>query len=77
VLDLATGTVTLPIELDRSDILQRIDFSAEGDRILFSKMDDNGAGPSSLWSVNVDGSDLRRLVTGTAQGDWFSPSQTR
>jgi Tol biopolymer transport system component len=77
VLDLETGTVTLPIELDRTDILQRIDFSAEGDRILFSKMDDNGAGPSSLWSVNVDGSDLRRLVTGTAQGDWFSPSQTR
>ena len=77
VLDVATGTVTLLTEMDGSDMLSVIEFSPEGDRILFSRTEDGGAGVSSLWSVNADGSDLRRLVAGTAWGDWLSPSQTR
>ena len=37
--------------------------------ILFSK---NGRMvESSLWSVGVDGSDLRLLVAGTSQGEWL------
>ena len=51
-----------------------IDLCPEGDRILFSR---TGSGVSSPSSVNVDGSDLRRLVAGTAWGDWLSPSPTR
>jgi hypothetical protein len=53
------------------------EFSPEGDRILLSRTGDRGRGVSSLWSDNADDSDLRRLVAGTAWGDWFSLSQTR
>jgi hypothetical protein len=37
VVDLATGTVTLLVETDGSDMLSVLDFSPEGDRILFSR----------------------------------------
>jgi Tol biopolymer transport system component len=85
VVDLATGTVALLVETDGSDMLSALDFSPEGDRILFSRLKDRGEGVSSLWSVNADGSDLRRLVTGTtwrlvtgiAWGDWQSVGPTR
>jgi Tol biopolymer transport system component len=59
---------------DRSESLAVIDFSPEGDRILFSRTTDS---ESSLWSVKADGSDLRHLVAGTASGDWLSPRPTR
>jgi Tol biopolymer transport system component len=79
VLDMATGTVTLLAEADGSELeteayflLSVIDFSPEGDRILFARMEDG----DSLWSINVDGSDPRRLVAGTAWGDWLSPGPT-
>jgi Tol biopolymer transport system component len=85
VVDLATGTVALLVETDGSDMLSALDFSPEGDRILFSRLEDGGEGVSSLWSINADGSDLRRLVTGTtwrlvtgiAWGDWQSVGPTR
>jgi Tol biopolymer transport system component len=82
LLDVATGTVTLLTKTDGSDMLSvfaggPFEFSPEGDRILFSRTEDEGAGASSLWSVNVDSSDLRRLVTGTAWGDWSSSGQPR
>ena len=77
VLDVASGTVTLLAEVDGSDLetdvyflLSVIDFSPEGDRILFARMAD------SLWSINADGSDPRRVVAGSAWGDWLSPSPT-
>jgi Tol biopolymer transport system component len=76
VLDVATGSVTLLTEGERGTVLSVIGFSPEGDRILFSRTEDEGAGASSLWSIDVDGSDLRRLVAGTASGDWWSPTQT-
>jgi Tol biopolymer transport system component len=72
ILDVATGTVTLLVESGASDYLSIIDFSPEADQILFSRSDDR-SGRSSLWTVNADGSDLQRLVAGTAWGDWFSP----
>jgi Tol biopolymer transport system component len=68
VVDVASGTVTLLAETDGSDYLSVLDFSPEGDRILFSRTD--GGGYGSLWSFRADGSDLRRLVTGTYWGDW-------
>jgi Tol biopolymer transport system component len=76
VLDVATGTVTLLTESEGSEWLSVIEFSPEGDRVLFSRTEDGGSGVSSLWSVNADGSDVRRLVAGTAWGDWLSPTQT-
>jgi Tol biopolymer transport system component len=81
LIDVPTGTVTLLANVDGSDVLLYIaggafEFSPEGDRILFSRTEDEGTGASSLWSVNADGSDLRRLVAGTALGDWLSPSPT-
>jgi Tol biopolymer transport system component len=76
VLDVATGMVTLVTEAEASDMLEVIDFSLEGDRILFSRIEDRQLGEASLWSVNTDGSDLRRLVAGTAWGDWLSPGPT-
>ena len=77
VVDVATGTVTLLAEKDGSDMLSVLDFSPDADRILFSRAEDQGSGPTSLWSVNADGSHPRRLVTGTAWGDWLSPNPTR
>ena len=74
VLDVATGTAMLLTEVHGSDMLSAIDFSPQGDRILFSR-EDNGAGATSLWSVDVDGSDLRRVVARAAWGDWLSPTQ--
>jgi Tol biopolymer transport system component len=75
LVDVATGTVTLLIEPDGSALLSVIEFSPDGDRILFSKTEDQGTGANSLWSVKVDGSNLRRLVAGTDLGDWLSPTQ--
>jgi Tol biopolymer transport system component len=77
VLDVATGAETLLAEAGDSDWLDVIEFSPEGDRILFSRMDDRGRGESSLWSINADGSGRRHLVSGTTWGDWQSLSQTR
>jgi WD40 repeat protein len=76
VLDLANGTETLLAEADRPDMLQVIDFSPEGDRIHFTRMKDGRWEVGSLWSINVDGSDPRRLITETAWGDWLSPGPT-
>jgi Tol biopolymer transport system component len=68
VVDLATRTVTLLAEAYGDALLSVIDFSPEGDRILFSRPEGKG----SLWSVDVDGTDPRRLVSGT-WGDWQPP----
>jgi hypothetical protein len=83
VLDVATGRMTVLVEAGGSVMLSGaasapFEFSPEGDRILFSGTEvEDGTFAYSLWSVNVDGSDLRRLVARTAMGDWLSPSQTR
>jgi Tol biopolymer transport system component len=80
VLDVATGTATLLTEVHGSNLspveargLTRvIDFSPQGDRILFLS---SHLGATSLWSVDVNGSDLRRVVARAAWGDWLSPTQ--
>ena len=60
ILDMATGTVTLLTEGNARETLDVIEFSPEGDRILFTRWDADGG--NSLRSIGVDGSDLRRLV---------------
>ena len=77
VLDVATGRATMLAEMDRSEALEAIEFSPEGERILFSRAEYSGAPVGSLWSINADGSNPRRLVTGTTWGDWHSLSQAR
>jgi Tol biopolymer transport system component len=78
VLDVATGEVTsLVADAGGSDLLWVIEFSPEGDQILFSRAEDMGQGVSSLWSIRADGSELRRLVTGTGSGDWQPLSLAR
>ena len=68
VRDIATGMATSLVS--GSDLLQVIEFSPEGDQILFSRMEDPDSSVSSLWSINADGSDLRRLVSGIQWADW-------
>jgi Tol biopolymer transport system component len=70
VLDVATGSVTLLTEAERGTYLGVIEFSPQGDRILFSRTGSTEeASESSLWSIGVDGSDLRRLVDGVVWAD--------
>lgn len=80
VVDVVTGEVTSLTMGGSELILNVIEFSPEGDRILFSRTENSGRGnylrQSSLWSINADGSDARRLVTGTVWGDWQSLSPT-
>jgi Tol biopolymer transport system component len=78
VLDVATGTVSLLTQFDEPSSIEVIGFSPEGDRILLSNRVDDGsdAGLTSLYVIDADGSDLRRLVTGAGWGDWHAPSAT-
>jgi Tol biopolymer transport system component len=76
----ATGTVALLAKLDPSETGSSvIEFSPEGDRILLARAADRGRGVISLWSIDADGSNLRRLVARTAwnTGDWQSLGPTR
>lgn len=73
VLDVATGTTSLN-EVDGLKDLYVIEFSPQGDRILFYGQE--GGSEHALWSVNIDGSDLRRLVAGIGSGDWSPRGET-
>ena len=75
VIDLASGVVTPLAGTGGTDSLRALEFSPGGDRILFSRAD-RLYEEISLWTVNADGSGLRRLVPGTTWGDWQSPSPT-
>jgi Tol biopolymer transport system component len=71
VLDVATGRVTREAEGERGTSLRVLGLSPHGDRILLSKFKARGGEPS-LWSVGVDGSDPRLLVSGVWEGDWVT-----
>lgn len=68
-----SGSVTL-LSVERGTDLRVLGFSPDGDRILFSKNEQpqRGGDAGELWSIRVDGSDARLLVTGTIDGDWRS-----
>jgi len=54
------------VDVTRSERLHVIEFSPDGERILFTRSDADGT-RSSLWSIGADGSDLRRVLDGI---DW-------
>jgi Tol biopolymer transport system component len=68
IIDAATGSVTLLVEAERGTPLSIIGFSPQGDRLLYAMGDGEGAA-TGLWSVGVDGSDARLLVSGTTEGE--------
>jgi Tol biopolymer transport system component len=70
VLEVATGAVAPLADIggDAPVPGSMLEFSPEGDQILFTRTD--GTGARSLWSVHTDGSDLHRLVAGADGGDW-------
>jgi Tol biopolymer transport system component len=73
ILDVATGSTTLVVEGKPRTVFGMIGFSPDGGRFLFSQIEDRGKGEPSLWSVDLDGSDLQLVVEGTAEGDWLTP----
>ncbi|MBA2953728.1 hypothetical protein GON03_05320 [Nocardioides sp. MAH-18] len=75
VLDVTSGSVRTLADMGRSEMFHYIEFSPEGDQILFSRTD--AARTPSLWSVHVDGApDPHRLVAGTGWGDWQTLTPT-
>jgi hypothetical protein len=73
VIDVATASVSTPVPAG-VDPMRILEFSPDGDRILFSTSGRDGR-PSALWSMAADGSDLQQLVMATnegsiANGDW-------
>lgn len=75
MVDVASGTVTSLADGGGADALGVIEFSPEGDQILFSRT--GAKGVTSLWSVQADGSDPHQLVAGSGSGDWQSLSPAR
>jgi dipeptidyl aminopeptidase/acylaminoacyl peptidase len=69
VIDLTTRAVTPLAGIGGTDSLMAREFSPDGERILFSRAD-RSYRVTALWTVKADGSDLRRLVPGTFEGDW-------
>ncbi|HEX2030484.1 MAG TPA: hypothetical protein VHL78_03660 [Actinomycetota bacterium] len=69
VRDLATGTETSLANASGPEWLEVIEFSPDGDRIFFSRVE-YGTGDASLWSIDADGSDPRRLVARIEWADW-------
>jgi len=65
LVNVASGAVTM---LAGDDGITAIGFSAEGDRILFSRTDASDL--DSLWAVDADGSHPQTLVSGTVSGGW-------
>jgi Tol biopolymer transport system component len=59
--NVATGTEGSLVNASGPEWLEVIEFSPDGQLILFSRVE-AGTGHRSLWSINVDGSDARRLV---------------
>jgi Tol biopolymer transport system component len=68
VLDVASGSVVPLADVGEAHTIRYINFSPEGDQILFTRTDATGA--SSLWSLHADGSGLQQLVAGTGWSDW-------
>ena len=76
VVDAASGEVTVLTEataaLSQGEYVNTIrGFSPQGDRILYAALvRDGGAGYNDLYSIGVDGSDVRLLVVGAMHGQW-------
>ena len=57
--DVATGADASQFDAPGSDSLHVIEFTPDGERILYSWRD---GGQTSLWSIGADGSGPRRLI---------------
>jgi Tol biopolymer transport system component len=68
IVEVASGNATRLARVSGDGPSYLLRFSPDGGRILIWQADTNDV--PSLWSVNADGSDARRLVTGTDWGDW-------
>jgi RNA polymerase sigma factor (sigma-70 family) len=64
VREVATGADTVLLNAERLERLQVVEFSPDGERILFTRFAADGGTARSLWSIGVDGSDPQRLVDG-------------
>jgi Tol biopolymer transport system component len=71
LVDTRTGTSTTLRSVPGAAGITPLAFSADGDRILFAQTDADDV--RSLWAVNTDSSGARMLVSGTDDGEWFSP----
>ncbi len=67
VVDVASGAMTTLYKPDGFDIVDPIEFSADGKRLLFRRSNDTTA---SFWSVDVDGSNARQLIANAEDADW-------
>ena len=68
VVDLAKGTVIPLADLGPQGDGSMLEFSPEGDQVLFTRADAENR--SSLWSVRTDGSERHQLAAGADWGDW-------
>lgn len=76
VFDMVTGTTRALARNDSRYGLWPIEFSSDGNQILYAKSERRGVGVVSLWTVEANGSHPHRLVAGTGWGDWRTPSPT-
>jgi Tol biopolymer transport system component len=76
LVDVASGTLVPLADMGGGvhEYSSKIEFSPEGDQILFPRIDATGA--KSLWTIRTDGSDLRRLVDGSEWGEWQTLGST-
>ena len=70
VIDVATGSIRSLVGAGGTDTLTPLQFSPEGDRVLYSSDDGTGNGPVSTWSVAVVGSGSPVLVVNDGDGHW-------
>ena len=61
VRDVATGADSSLFDVPESDSLNVVEFTPDGERILFTW---RAGDRTSLWSIAADGSDSRRLIDG-------------
>ena len=66
VRDVATGADSSLFDVPESDSLNVVEFTPDGERILFTW---RAGDRTSLWSIAADGSDSRRLIDGIEWAD--------
>jgi len=67
VVDVASGAVTTRYRPDGFDRVDPVKFSADGTHLLFRRSNET---TSSIWSVDVDGSNARQLIADAWDADW-------
>jgi hypothetical protein len=68
LVDAASGAITTLRKIEWTGLDYALAFAPAGDRILFQ--DTDHPNPRSLFVMNVDGTGVRRLVTGIGRAEW-------